>query len=322
MRTMTESGGISRRRLLGCAAASFFLPQTASAREALAPVEAPSSIAASRDASDRLTIGVSIDGKSPLRFFVDTGADRSVISAEAANTLKLQRSRTVLVEGVVRTVPAETVLVRKMRFGAVTCENLALPELPRKWLEADGILGLDAIDGSCVTFDFLHQALLVEMPQRVWHAWAARPDERTIPAKGLHGHLRSLDCRIDGVSATAFIDTGASDTIGNSALFAALSKTSGDYALSSQTVILSGATGGTIAGRTANIGMIRFPGLRFNNGQIVIADLQIFKLWELADKPALLIGMDFLRQFNRVVIDYRVKEFRFDVAEHYVTRNG
>jgi hypothetical protein len=46
----------------------------------------------------------------------------------------------------------------------------------------------------------------------------------------------------------------------------------------------------------------------------VIADLQVFDIWGLSPKPALLIGMNYLRQFLIVSIDYGLKEIRFDLA--------
>jgi hypothetical protein len=40
----------------------------------------------------------------------------------------------------------------------------------------------------------------------------------------------------------------------------------------------------------------------------------VFVIWGLSRKPALLIGMNYLRQFARVPIDYRIKEIRLDLA--------
>ncbi len=37
-------------------------------------------------------------------------------------------------------------------------------------------------------------------------------------------------------------------------------------------------------------------------------------MWKLRLRPALLIGMDYLRQFAAVTIDYRSKEIRFELS--------
>jgi hypothetical protein len=40
----------------------------------------------------------------------------------------------------------------------------------------------------------------------------------------------------------------------------------------------------------------------------------VFDIWGLTKRPALLIGMNYLRQFASVAIDYRLKEIHFDLA--------
>jgi predicted aspartyl protease len=47
-------------------------------------------IATRCDGTDRMTVPVSISGKGPYHFVVDTGADRTVISRELANALALK----------------------------------------------------------------------------------------------------------------------------------------------------------------------------------------------------------------------------------------
>ena len=78
--------------------------------------------------------------------------------------------------------------------------------------------------------------------------------------------------------------------------------------------MLSGVTGGTIAGRVTDINRIKINSLTIFDNKVAISDLQIFDLWGFRDAPALLIGRNFLRQFNQVSIDYGRKELRFDLA--------
>jgi len=40
----------------------------------------------------------------------------------------------------------------------------------------------------------------------------------------------------------------------------------------------------------------------------------VFEIWGLSKKPALVIGMNYLRQFGSVAIDYRLKEIQFNLA--------
>ena len=44
------------------------------------------------------------------------------------------------------------------------------------------------------------------------------------------------------------------------------------------------------------------------NLEVIFADFHVFKLWELDQEPAMLIGMDMLGVLERLVIDYKRNE--------------
>lgn len=336
MRSLGPSQRFSRRRFVGCGAASFALsPLVAKAQGTSLPKSAPSSpsakpdsspIAAATDRAQHLTIGVQINGRGPFRFVVDTGADRSVIADDVATSLSLPRGARVMVEGVIRSAPADTVKVAQFVVGPVTRQNLSVPVLPRSQLMADGYLGLDVIDGYRVTLDFKNSELLLSMPFHVPQylmllgGWIL-PNEVMVPVTGRNGHLRAFDCFVDGMRAVAFVDTGAEVSVGNSRLFDALTANDPSY-VKQDTIPLTGVTGGVVSGRVTTLKRVRINALSLKNGKVAIVDLQIFDLWELSDRPALLIGMNWLRQFSWVSIDYGRKELRFDLAKRTVAANA
>ena len=149
----------------------------------------------------------------------------------------------------------------------------------------------------------------------------AHPDETVIHAQGSSGHLRAVDCRVDGVGARAFLDSGAEVSVGNPALYEELSRRGAVYS-ARPPVALTGVTGGTVLGRVVDVSRIALPGVDFGDTALVIADLQIFGLWGLADKPALFVGMDSLRRFAKVTIDYGRKEYRLEFASLEIARLG
>jgi predicted aspartyl protease len=287
--------------------------QSISAGVPSSPAQDAAKIAADTDAARRLTIAVQIDGRGPYRFVVDTGADRTIVAENVANDLGLRRGPIVNVEGAVRTLPAETVTLGDISFGAVRKEQLVVPVLPRALLEADGYLGLDLVDGFRVTLDFKNRALLVEQPLHSLLLGYIRQNETIVRVSGHSGHLRSSSARIDDVVAATFLDTGAEVSVGNSKLFEELVARDPTY-FKKETVILSGVTGGTMEGRVTDINRIKMNSLTIFDSKVAICDLQIFDLWGLRGTPALLIGMNLLRQFNQVSIDYGRKELRFDLA--------
>lgn len=307
---------LSRRGLMGAGAAALFTGaawgQQISGADANS---AASSVTAAEDANRHLTIAVTINGRGPYRFVVDTGADRSVLSDTVAADLGLAKQTKVLVEGVVRTVPAETVHIGEISFGSVRRTDMTLPVLPRAWLGADGFLGLDMIDRYRVTFDFRRGLLSVEEPLSPWLLQPVTNSEDRVIVDGRHGHLRAVNCRIDGISVTVFIDTGAEVSVANCALLAALSRNDPQYYIRSAPIEIAGVTGGTISGAVMSFKHMKIKDLHFTNGTLAVVDMQIFKLWGLADRPAILIGMNFLRQFDRVTIDYRRHTFDFEVSQ-------
>jgi len=320
---------LSRRRFVKYGASSLaFASLMAKAQRASSPLgwvesAAPPAvsdrdtlpIAAATDTASHLTVAVRIDGNGPYHFVVDTGADRTILATEVADELGLFRGDKVILDGVVRAVLTETVAIRTMSFGSITCRHLVVPTLSRTLLQADGYLGLDFLDGHRVTFDFKNHTLQVSEPRPRFSASWARENEARIRASGSGGHLQALDCVVDGVAATAFIDSGAEVSAANAPLLAALAKRNPSFG-ETGTIRLIDITGGEILGKVAMVNKIRFSGLTFIDCPLVIADFLVFGVWGLRHRPALLIGMNLLRQFARVSIDYGLKELRFDLAAY------
>jgi predicted aspartyl protease len=263
---------------------------------------------------DRLTTDVYINGSGPYRFMVDTGAERTVIAAELATQLALPRGRNVVVEGIIRRAPAVLVEIASLRMGSLTCARLQVPALPRAMLDVDGYLGLDVLDGHRVIFDFTAATLTVTRPQGFFSALWSHHDEAVVRTLGSSGRLRASGCLVDGVRAAAFIDTGAEVSVCNQALFGQLQQQAAHRQVLQGQVLLYGVTGGSMAGLSTNVDEIRMGQLRLTYWNLVVAQLEVFDLWGLSRLPALLFGMDSLRRFERVTIDYARKELRFEVA--------
>jgi predicted aspartyl protease len=275
-----------------------------------------SPIAAATDVASHLMVAVRIDGNGPYHFVVDTGADRTVLATEVAGELGLFHGEKVMLEGVVRAVLADTVSIRTLSFGSITRRHLVVPTLSRSLLDADGYLGLDFLDGHRVIFDFKNHTLQVSEPRAKFSASWARENEARIRASGSSGHLQALDCTVDGIPATAFIDSGAEVSAANAPLLAALARRNPTFG-EIGTIRLIDITGGEILGKVAMVNKIQLTAaLTFIDCPLVIADFRVFDVWGLRQRPALLIGMNLLRQFARVSVDYGLKELRFDLAAY------
>jgi len=320
---------ISRRQLVKCGASSLALVSMMAKAHRVSPpldwVESAvtavsdrdtSPTTAATDAASHLKVAVRINGNGPYHFVVDTGADRTVLATEVAGELGLFHGEKVMLEGVVRAVLADTVSIRTLSFGSITRRHLVVPTLSRSLLDADGYLGLDFLDGHRVTFDFKNHVLQVSEPRAKFSVSWARENEARIRASGSSGHLQALDCTVDGVPAVAFIDSGAEVSAANAPLLAALARRNPTFG-EIGTIRLIDITGGEIFGKVAMVNKIQLTAaLTFIDCPLVIADFLVFGVWGLRQRPALLIGMNLLRQFARVSIDYGLKELRFDLAAY------
>ena len=326
----------SRRRFLCIAAAAAVSPMVAHAQRitantppgASSPDQDIASLKARTDAADLLTVAVMVNGQGPFNFVVDTGAERSVLSAEVAAKLNLSQGEAVTIEGIATAITVATVHADTLAFGPFVRKDMRLPVLSRSTLAADGYLGLDAINGTRVTFDFKAHQLHIEQPKAVFDAarandfriqqpsgvQAPRQSETWISARGRAGRLQIVDCLVGGIPAIAFIDTGAEISVGNPALLKALTtfhKRMPDLGA----ITLTGVTGGQLAGEVISVDRITLQDLVFSESFLAIADAPDFSTWGLHDKPAVLIGMNYLRQFASVTVDYRAKEIRFELSE-------
>ena len=265
-------------------------------------------------ADDRLTAKVFINGSGPYHFLVDTGAERTLIAEELAAKLALPRGRRVLVEGIVRGRPAIMVGIERLEMGGLVCPHLEVPVLPRGMLQVDGYLGLDVLDRHRVIFDFRARTLTVTKPQGLFSSIWEHGNEAIVHTLGRSGRLRARECLVNGVSASAFVDTGAQVSVINPALYAKLQRVTPTQQVPLGQEGLYGVTGGSMLGQVINIDDIKLDQLGLTFTTVVVAGLEVFNSWGLSRQPALLFGMDCLRRFERVTIDYGRQELRFQLA--------
>jgi hypothetical protein len=189
---------------------------------------------------------------------------------------------------------------------------MTTPILSGVHLGADGLLGVDALQGRSVFMDFRKGRLEVQKPvPRIMRARA--PNEVIITASTAFGRLTVIDTRVDGVRATAFMDSGGGVTIGNLALARAIRKrvraTDTDAAIR-----LVGVTGQSVTGVARMVRHIEMDKVKVTNIPMAFCDLHLFDMWDLRDRPAMLLGVDVLRMFSRVELDFGNKAVLFKVG--------
>ncbi|WP_228242796.1 aspartyl protease family protein [Porphyrobacter sp. GA68] len=267
------------------------------------PAEAASAILLP-DQQARPTTQVSIAGNGPYRFLVDTGAQATVIARDVAATLALPSAGTgtLVATGSQRTV--DLVEVTGLGFANRKLNLPASPVLEREHLGADGILGLDTLQGMRVLIDFGARRITVADPH----------DERTsgayeiiVRARKRLGQMIITDATIDGVRATVIVDTGASLSIGNRALQRRLRARSGLAVQGTDVNGVSFVTDLRVARR------IEIGSLTIDSVQIGFADSPAFAALNLAERPALILGMNALQGLDRLALDFAARKIMFDL---------
>jgi predicted aspartyl protease len=266
------------------------------------------------DAGDRMTVPVSIGTSGPYHFIIDTGAERTVVSRELAGMLKLTAGRRVKVTTMSGAGELGTFLLPELRISRIAPAPIEAPAVDARNLGAPGMLGIDALKGHAVSIDFDKQ--LMEVRPSTKRRIAAAPDEIVIRAKNLYGQLIVTDARYRGRRISVVIDTGSPITIGNLAL---LKRVRTDKALGR--ISLVSVTGQTVFADYRVIDQLSIAGIEFSHVPIAFADGLPFKRFGLTDTPALLLGMDSLKLFRRVQIDFANREIRFTLPRDALSGN-
>lgn len=289
------------------AALSGVLPPT----EAEAP---PVFLDTALDAIDRMTVEVFINGQGPFNFVVDTGADRSALSTTLAARLGLERGPDVMLHGVGGSALTPTARVPLMVAGDSRIKDAELPVLPPERLGVDGLLGVDMLDNRNVIMDFHRKRLEIRRSTALSGAFPG-VREVSVLADARFGRLAVANARVSGVRCVAFIDSGSGASMGNMALAEAIKLRVRRKPEPAMAIRLIGAAGEATLGELRIVRSIELGALRMTNLPLVLADLHIFDVWNLNSRPAVLLGVDVLKMFARVELDFGADRVKFRLGK-------
>ena len=286
-----------------------------------APAPAAAQLETAFDEAKRMVVPVFINGRGPFGFVVDTGANRSVVASELVDVCSLPPAGRADVHGIAGAQPANMAAVQRLAVGQVSTNNLAMPTLPRARLGADGLLGVDILKGRRMLLNFAQNIFEigpsgpgVEFGRDRNSRIPSHVDPISVAATYRYGQLVILDAQVGDTPVSAFLDSGSQVTVGNRALRDAVVRTTPDFGVRLAPIPLISATGQTATGEFAPLPTVRLGGMAVDNVLGIFADLHIFDLWKLNDRPAILIGVDVLRHFHDVTLDFGRKQVVFTPA--------
>lgn len=246
-------------------------------------------------------VSLTVNGAGPFEFVLDTGATQTVITPALVEALALEPSgRPVTVHGVSGPVEVTFYQLNSLEVGGISVPAKRFLGMPVSNFGGDvsyGVLGADFLQAYRLTFDVEGgQLILSDEPNQ-------RPQSRTaIPLINVAHGLMGFEAKVDGKPVTALLDTGARYTILNGAAaegLPAAPESEGE-------ITVRGASGDPEPATPVVVETIETPGFSWQDKTIGKADLPVFQLLNLDNRPSMIFGADLLRGL-RFIVDFKAK---------------
>lgn len=263
------------------------------------------------DRSDRMTVPVRINGSEPYPFIIDTGAERTVIATDLAKRLLLESGPKLALATITGRSTADSYVIEKLAMNSINIEMIEAPGLERSNLGAYGLLGIDSLEDHKILLDFKGQKMdVLPSPKR------KRPGKLesgmiVVTATRRAGRMILSNAEIGGVKVDIILDTGAQSSMANYALRDKLRRR--DRRFDYVQVTMRSVTGEQLAGDFTQIKNINIGGVSITDLPVTFANNYAFTALKLDRRPAILLGMDAMRLFDRIVIDFTNRRVAFDM---------
>lgn len=302
----------SRRTMVGLGLAAL-VPGRALAQDPVVATPVPSGYG---------VVDVGIDGHTGLRFALDTAASASVIAADLVSRLGLPVGGELNMHTVIGVERVPWVRATQVRSGALNRSDVRLAIGDRRgMLGRDGLLGLDLLAGHRLEFRFRgRRRALIGRPRNEEPGFLApeRPTVRFAPpivraTDGIAERLMIVDARVRGHRVRAVVDTGAEVSLINPLLAEAAGATDLVLRNSDTAGAVQSPTGRSATARPVMIHAVRLGDMVLDRLGVLEGDFHIFRHLGLADQPAMLLGVDVLGVFSRVVMDLQGGELLMEI---------
>jgi predicted aspartyl protease len=269
----------------------------------------PSVVATGNDQSQRMTVPVMVNGQGPFQFVIDTGADRTVISTELSDRLNLPAAGTARLHSMGGQSQVNIVSIDRVGYSNRIARDVKAAALPMRNLGADGLLGVDSLKGQRVVMDFVAQTMSIESSSEAEAPIPADGAIIVVTARTRLGQLVMVDADANGQKIWVVVDTGAQNSVGNSRLKQLLVKRNPETPIKPMEMV--DVIGRRTPAEYTIVSKVRVGGMTMQNAAIAFADAHPFKLFGLSKKPSMLLGMEGLRSFRRVSVDFASRKVKF-----------
>lgn len=251
--------------------------------------------------SGHATVPVFVDGVGTREFVLDTGAEGSAVyenfSKAAGFRLAAKRETLVGQTGVesAAVVRLPSLILdgnRVEKDGTAVVISSRADGVP-----LNGIIGLDVFGQKLLDFNLPGRTVALHPTGSVIPAMHA---VEAIAANPTTGGLLTVPVRLSAIDAVAVIDTGARKTrinwnLGKKLGFSSSSIMAGD--------VVHGATGNPVQASSATVLKVKLGKRLLSDMPVQVVDLPVFELFGVAEKPAVILGLDWLGE-TRLIVDF------------------
>ncbi|MEO8547161.1 MAG: aspartyl protease family protein [Sphingomicrobium sp.] len=241
---------------------------------------------------------VPVTGPFGTEYFVfDTGAGGSAVYADFQKAKQFPAGAGDSLTGQTGSSDLPTVILPPVTLDGRRAEALEAVVFPPRvdGVRLPGVIGLDLFGTMTVDFDLPQRRLALLDSKTLPPGVTGRP----VDVETTTGDLLAMKLTIAGVAALAVIDTGARKTRINWKLGRLLGLSPKNLVAGD---VIQGATNNPIASYSGSVNNVRLGDRLLAKAPVLVADLPVFEVFGVADKPAVILGLDWLEE-TRLVLD-------------------
>lgn len=242
------------------------------------------------------------------QFVLDTGAEGSAVYEDFASAFDFPDAGSTALQGQTGASNVSLANIGKVTLDGVVQGPIEAAKLaPRAdKIPLAGIVGLDVFGDRTLDFDLSRRGVSLLAPGTLPADLATAP----VIATATTGMLLTVPVRIGSVTATAVIDTGARKTRINWKLARMLAIDPADLARGDT---IHGATNTEMTTGATLLRDVHLGDRQLADAPVLVADLPVFEAFGVADRPAIILGLDWLAE-TRMVVDFPGRRVWFQPA--------
>ncbi|MGE4064166.1 MAG: retropepsin-like aspartic protease [Rhodospirillaceae bacterium] len=279
-------------------------PDSAPTDAAGAPV-----IGAAVDQSSRMTVPVTIGGRGPYPFIVDTALERSIISKELAAELKLAEGPRTTVYTMTGRENIGSAVLPPLEINGVRLAPKTAAKFDERNIGAKGVVGIDALKNQRIVLNLRAGTMTMNTDPVMDEDW--KGETITVTARSKLGQLVLTNAGVgtDDDAISVIINTGSETSVGNQALKRFLQRTGS--LKSFRIAQLISISGESTPVDWVSVQRLRVGGMVVGSLPVAFTDAQPFRRLGLNRDRALLLGMDVLKLFDQVALNFQRRTVQF-----------